>query len=111
MNKGHVKAGEVINLQTLNDEMPPESTFALIKTSDMEVIRMVLPKGKKVDEHSVKGEISVQCLKGKTAFAVEGRELELNEGDWLYLNGDQPYSINALHDSVLLITILFTPDA
>ncbi|HEX6983494.1 MAG TPA: cupin domain-containing protein [Balneolaceae bacterium] len=108
MNQGHVNPGEVVNLRTLTNEMPPESTFALVKTPDMEVIRMVLPGGKKVDEHSVKGEISVQCLEGKTLFTVEDKELELNEGDWLYLNRNQSHSLKALTDSVLLVTILFT---
>lgn len=110
MNQGHIEAGEVINLHTLNEDMPPKTTFALIKTEHMEVIRMVLPQGKVVAEHSVKGEISVQCLKGTTLFTVENEQLELNESDWLYLNGNQPHSLKAVTDTVLLLTILFTPD-
>lgn len=111
MNQGHISPGDVINLWTLNDEMPPESTFALVKTGDMEVIRMVLPEGKKVDEHSVKGEVSVQCLDGKTLFTVKDKELELKKGDWLYLKRNEPHSLKALTDSVLLVTILFTPES
>ena len=68
MTKGHVESGEVINLNTLKDGMSKKSTFALAKTKDMEVIRMVIPRGKSITEHSVEGEISVQCLKGEVIF-------------------------------------------
>lgn len=111
MNKGHIKPAEVINLHTLNKDMPPESTFALVKSSDMEVIRMVLPKGKEVPEHSVEGEVSVQCLKGHVLFGIENSSHELQEGDWLYLNRHQPHHISAKEDSVLLVTILFTSNS
>jgi len=72
----------------------------------MEVIRMVLPSGKHIAEHQVPGEISVQCLKGRVSFDVEGVKAELEEGDWLYLNGGQRHALTALSDAVLLVTIL-----
>ena len=56
MKGGHVKSGDRINLEHLRDEMEPDSTYALVKTSNMEVIRMALPHGKSVEEHSVNGE-------------------------------------------------------
>lgn len=99
--------GEVVNLYTLKEDMPKDSTLALMKTSDMEAIRMVLPKGKKITEHSVDGEVSVQCLKGKTDFKVEDQNHRLTEGDWLYLSRNQVHSLNVLEDTVLLVTILF----
>lgn len=107
MNQGHVEAGEVINLDKLKDGMPAESTFALIKTDDMEVIRMVLPRGKDIMEHSVEGEISVQCLKGHVIFQVGNEAKELTGGDWLYLTHNQPHAIHAKENSILLVTILF----
>lgn len=110
MNQGHVQSSEVINLDTLRDGMPGDSTFALVKTDDMEVIRMVLPRGKDIMEHSVEGEISVQCLKGHVIFQVEGEAKNLTENDWLYLTHNQPHALHAKTDSVLLVTILFTAD-
>lgn len=107
MNQGHVEAGEVINLNMLKDGMPGDSTFALIKTDDMEVIRMVLPRGKDIMEHSVEGEMSVLCLKGHVIFHVENEAKKLTEGDWLYLSHNQPHALHAQEDSVILVTILF----
>lgn len=111
MNQGHIEPAEVINLNTLKGDMDQRASYALVKSSDMEVIRMVLPAGKEIDEHSVSGEISVQCLKGHVLFSVDGKTEEINRGDWLYLKRDQPHSLSALRDSVLLVTILFTPDS
>lgn len=107
MNEGHVKSGEIINLNTLKDGMSEHSTFALVKTEDMEVIRMVLPRGKDVMEHSVEGEISVQCLRGNVIFQVGDDAIELSENDWFYLEGGEPYAFHAKEETVLLVTILF----
>ena len=108
MNKGRIKSGEVINLETLKDGMSKQATFALAKTEDMEVIRMVLPRGKSISEHSVKGELSVQCLKGEVLFRIGEEARTLAEDDWLFLDPDAPHSLHAKEDTVLLLTILFT---
>lgn len=108
MNQGHVQSGEVINLGTLKGNMEVDSSYALVKTDDMEVIRMALPKGKTIDEHSVDGEISVQCLKGDILFTVDGQAVELQKDDWLYLKKKQSFSYNVKKNTILLVTILFT---
>ena len=107
MTKGHVKSGEVINLNSLREGMSEEATFALAKTEDMEIIRMVIPRGKSIDEHSVEGEISVQCLKGEVIFQMGGEARTLAENDWLFLDRNEPHALHAKQDTVLLVTILF----
>ena len=108
MAQQRIEPGEVINLYNLRDDMPEDATLALMKTSDMEAIRMVLSKGKEITEHSVDGEMSVQCLEGKTEFDVGDEKHVLTSGDWLYLGRSQPHSLRVIEDSVLLVTILFT---
>jgi len=110
MAQEKINPGEVLNLYELREEMPNDASLALVKTSDMEVIRMVLPKGKEITEHSVNGQISVQCLKGKITFSTGKKATDLTKGDWLYLQRNQSHSLQALADSVLLVTILFTHD-
>lgn len=111
MAQRKIEPGEVINLYSLTDDMPENATLALMKTSDMEAIRMVLPKGKEINEHNVDGEVSVQCLEGKTEFTVEGKKHVLSSGDWLYLSRNQPHSLRAIRDTILLVTILFIGDS
>ncbi len=110
MAQKKLEPGEVVNLYNLKDDMPEDATLALMKTGDMEAIRMVLPKGKEITKHSVDGEMSVQCLEGKTEFDVGGKLHLLSRGDWLYLSRNQPHSLRVVEDSVILITILFTND-
>ena len=108
MNQGHIDSGEVVNLATLKEDMDVDASYALVKTSDMEVIRMALRKGKTIEEHSVEGEMSVQCLKGHILFTVGGEAVDLKEDDWLYLEKQQPFSYSVKNDTILLVTILFT---
>lgn len=107
MNQGHVESGEVINLTTLKKDMEVDASYALVKTEDMEVIRMALPRGKTIDEHSVEGEMSVQCLRGHILFTVAGKPVDLTENEWLYLEKKQSFSYTVKRDTILLVTILF----
>lgn len=108
MNKGHIESGEVVNLETLKGDMSVDSSYALVKSEDMEVIRMALHAGKSIEEHNVDGEMSVQCLRGDILFMVDGEAVELKDNDWLYLQKKQAFSYSVKKDSILLVTILFT---
>lgn len=107
MSYGHVKPGDPINLQTLRDELDIDSSYALVKTERMEVIRMALAKGKTVEEHSVDSEISVLCLKGEIFFDINHIAETLRPDDWLYLNAGQPFSYSVKEETILLVTIVF----
>ena len=107
MNKGRLDSGEVINLETLDKDMEARASYALIRTEAMEVIRMVIPKGKTIAEHSVEGEISLQCLKGSVKFTFDDKTQNLSKGDWLYLDKKVSHALTANEDTVLLLTILF----
>ncbi len=108
MNQGHIKSGEVVNLETLRDEMDVDTSYALVKTEDMEVIRMSVHKGKTTDENSIEGEMSVQCLKGDILFMVDDKACKLTAGDWMYLQKRQNFSYSVKEDTILLVTILFS---
>jgi len=107
MNKGHISSGEVINLKTLKKGKSADTSLALVKTKDMEVIRMVVKRGKAIPEHSVEGEVSVQCLKGEVLFRIGEQARTLSKDDWLFLDGGTPHSLHAKEDCILLLTILF----
>ena len=102
----HSTPGEILNIHTLKENLPKQTTFTLVKTENVEVIRMFLPEGKMIPEHSVSGEITVQCLSGEIDFLVDGQNRRMGPGDWLYLGGDQKHALNAVNESVVLVTIL-----
>jgi quercetin dioxygenase-like cupin family protein len=105
MGLHHNAPGEVLNLVELNDQLPRDATCAIARTNSIEVIRMVLPKGRKVPQHHAPGEITVQCLKGHVTFSVEGSPLELHAADWLFLLPNQQHELEAHEDSVVLVTM------
>lgn len=106
MGLPHIEPGEVVSLGDLKSGLPSDTTVALMKTDSLEAIRMVLPAGKEIAEHSVPGEITVQCLSGKLTFFVEGEPRTLDEGQWLFLSGGTVHSLSVLEDCTLLVTIL-----
>ena len=105
MSIPHVKSGEVVQLP-LGPTLGSAQTTTLVKTADLELIRLVLPAGKVIPLHKAPGEITVQCLEGRVAFTAEGKTQELTAGQLLYLATAEPHALTAIEDSSLLVTIL-----
>ncbi len=105
----HAKSGEPVDVHPLGDRFSAAKTSALIKTSHLEVIRLVLPAGKEMPAHKVDGEITVQCLEGRVEFRSESSTCELTECSLLFLGGGELHSLFAIEDSSLIVTILLKP--
>lgn len=102
----HASSGQVIALQRSGEDGAQFSSIALAKTDEIELIRLVLPAGKTMPEHWVKGEITLQCLSGEIAVEAHGRTATLHGGEMLFLAGATPHAVKALADSVALLTIV-----
>jgi quercetin dioxygenase-like cupin family protein len=72
----------------------------------VEVIRLVVPAGKEIEEHKARGEIVVQCLEGRVAFTAFGRTQNLEAGKILYLPTGQPHTVKGIENASLLLTVL-----
>ncbi len=103
----HANPGEIVDLQTWAADLPKEHTKAIVKTDDMELIRIVLPAGKGIPNHKVPGSITVQCISGKIAIIAMGVTQKLNYNQLLHLMPGEPHSLKAVEDSVVLLTIIF----
>ncbi len=103
----HAFPGAPVNLLPEDESLTEVRTTALVKETNFEVIRMVIPKGKSIPNHKVDGPITVHCLKGLIAFTAEGETRELKAGHWLYLRGGASHALAAHEDSLILLTILF----
>jgi len=104
----HAQSGEVLQLP-LGAALAESKTATLIKTAELEVLRLVLPAGKEIPSHKAPGEITVQCLEGRTAFTAHGRTQELTPGQLLYLTAGEPHALKAAEPSSLLVTIRLPP--
>src|SRR5688572_25888264 len=92
----HAKPGEVISIRPLGAQLAEHRTQALIKTENIEVVRLVLPAGKEIPPHQVPGEITVQCLEGRVAFQTPHGTREMTAGDLLYLTGGDQHAVSAI---------------
>ncbi len=107
----HALPGDVIDIRPLGSALSGAMTTALIKTEDIEVIRLIVPRGKAIHTHKTNGEVIIQCLEGRIAFTTRGVTQELEGGRLLYLEREQEHSLIGIDDASLLVTILFPRDS
>jgi len=102
----HAQPGEIVDLRPMGPAVATTKTTTLVKTSTLELIRLVLPAGKDIAEHKVAGEITVQCLEGEVEFTGAGKTQTLKAGQLVYLGGNEPHAVRAVTDASVLVTIL-----
>lgn len=102
----HAKPGEVVDVRPLGAALSDSKTHTLIKTNNLEVVRMVMAAGKEISQHQAPGEITVQCLEGKIAFTARGKTEELEAGQMLFLSAQEPHSVKCIEDASFLLTLL-----
>jgi quercetin dioxygenase-like cupin family protein len=105
----HAQPLEPINVGPLDELLATAQTRTLIKTDELEVIRLVMPTGKQIDEHQVEGELTLQCIEGRVQFRGVASQCELTAGQLIYAPAGEAHSLRALADSSLLLTILLGP--
>jgi len=106
MALSHAHPGEIVDVQPLGSALATTKTRTLFKTDSLEMVRIVMTAGKEISEHEAPGEIIVQCLEGRIAFTAKGSTTELEAGQLLYLNAEEPHSVRCIEDASFLLTIL-----
>jgi quercetin dioxygenase-like cupin family protein len=102
----HALPGEVVDLRPLGPALGRAKTTALVKSTQFEAVRLVLPEGRHVPSHSVTGQISLLCLEGQVTVHAH-TDISLRASEWVYLDRGAPHSLTAILDSSLLLTIHF----
>jgi quercetin dioxygenase-like cupin family protein len=105
MAQPHARSGDVVHLAPLADQLAAERSTAILKSEQLEVVRIVLAKGKSLPEHRVQGEITVLCLEGRIAFSTADGVRELGPMDFILLRRGEPHALTALADASALLTI------
>ena len=76
------------------------------KEGPLRALVVALDEGGQLQEHSVDGPFSVQCLLGRVVVEVEGEAHELSTGDLLVVDAGVAHDVRATESSALLITIV-----
>jgi nucleotide-binding universal stress UspA family protein/quercetin dioxygenase-like cupin family protein len=98
--------GEVVDVRPLGPALASARKRTLVRAEQVEIIRLVVPAGKQIEEHKAKGELIVQCLEGRVAFTAFGKTQDLQAGHLLYLPTGEPHAVKGIEDALLLLTML-----
>ena len=101
----HANSGDVLDIRPLGSNLVNSQTIALFKSKNLEVMRLVLPRGKGMPMHSVPGDITMQCMEGTLEVVADGHAKPLAAGQLMYVAGGVPHSLTALADASVLVTI------
>lgn len=107
----HLASGQVASVLPLGPLLADAKTTALFKGPHLEVMRMVLPAGKKIASHHVSGPITIHCLEGEVEVGVESERRILRPGDLLYLAGNVKHDMAALSNAALLVSVVLLTTA
>lgn len=106
MSLPHAASGEVIQLRPLDPKLPDTVSIALLKSAQLEVMRLVLAAGKSMPEHQVAGELTLQCLDGAVQISAHGKVQTLRAGEMLFLASNVPHALQAVEDASVLMTMV-----
>jgi len=107
----HATSGQVTRLEPLGERLTDTVSTALFKAEQLEVVRLVLPRGHTMREHRVQGEITLHCLEGAIDLTIDGSTQAMHAGDLVYLAAGRPHALHAVQDASLLLTICLLPSA
>lgn len=82
------------------------NAVTLVKTPRMRVVLMALRNGASLREHHVEGPITVLVMEGSINFIVGQETCHLHRNGFVSLEGTIPHDVEALEDSVVLLTIM-----
>ena len=107
--EGCVNCGETVDLAA-TPEGQTALTAIVVQSDDLQVTRMVVSAGQDLPPQRSVGDATVHCLEGHVEFYVDDEKHELTQGRLVYLGAKTPFSIHAVEDSVLLITMVLATD-
>ena len=102
----HARSGQIVDILPADGTLPSANSFALFKSAQLEVMRVVLPAGKAFPPHRVAGQITIQCLEGRIDISVDGASQELRAGQLMHLEGGVLHGLVGIDDASALVTIV-----
>ncbi|MEC5398533.1 cupin [Uliginosibacterium sp. H1] len=104
----HAKSGDVVSIgaplgagQAIDDLQPG----TLIRDEHMEVFRLVLQPGTRMQDHQASGVLTIQCLHGSVQMTAHGRTQTMVPGSLMHLRDGETHAVATDELSVLLLTL------
>jgi quercetin dioxygenase-like cupin family protein len=77
----------------------------LVKAEDFRIVLTTLHAGARLQEHHADGSVAIQTLSGHLRLRVRGETIDLPAGQLLALAAGTAHDVEALEDSVFLVTL------
>ncbi|MBE2257712.1 MAG: cupin domain-containing protein [Candidatus Accumulibacter sp.] len=106
MALSHAKSGDLVNINDAADAPASNTSATLVRDEHIEIFRLVLSAGTRMQEHSAAGAMTVQCLRGEVDFLCHDRTRTLSPGDLLYLKNAAPHAVHCREGATLLVTLI-----
>jgi quercetin dioxygenase-like cupin family protein len=108
-----LRAGlQIFALEQVHEQLRAEPAYeagrnaiTLRKAPGMQIVLLTQRAGNLLAEHQATGPISLHILSGRVRFTTPDQTVELSAGMLLGLNGGIAHSVEALEDSVSLLTL------
>src|SRR3989338_2795821 len=96
-------------IKNLNDimEFPAGGVLSkvLVKTKKSNHTLFCLSKGTDISEHTSTKEGSVTVLTGRGTFVLNGKNIKLEHGVFIFMPANSPHSLSADEDLALLLSL------
>lgn len=106
MSLPHASSGDIVDVRPLDEKLRQAPSVALLRTDHLEVMRLVLPKGKSFPDHHVDGESTILCIEGEVELHAHGRTQRMKMDQIVYLGPKVQHALVAVEDASVLVTIL-----
>jgi quercetin dioxygenase-like cupin family protein len=105
MTQHATSTGRTTSVQLLTAD-DTSCKITLVKTPQVEVIQLIVPAGRDVPTHQVQGELIAHCLEGRVSLFALRNSYDLTPGQLLHLSIDEPFSIRAIDNASVLVTLI-----
>lgn len=106
MSLHHARPGELIDIRPLGAALRDTSSQALIRSDQIEVLRLILKAGEARPSHEIAASaITLQCLEGEAMLDAYGVSQTLSAGELVFLAAGVPHRLNAITDCAILLTL------
>jgi nucleotide-binding universal stress UspA family protein/quercetin dioxygenase-like cupin family protein len=101
--------GSIIDVRPHSSAPPAGGNERLAGSHGIEITRMHLPAGKEIYQYRTGGTIILHCLSGRLVITALGKTHTMEAGQLVFLPKDEPHTLAAKEDTILLMTVALPP--
>jgi len=102
-NSNTIKNQSKMNLKNIHTEAKDVQTKLLLKAEEGKVVSLQIAKGKQLKEHVSNVPAILICVSGEAIYRAESVEVNLYNGDYVFIKKDVKHEIDAVTNSNFIL--------